>query len=246
MDNRLKELQILAKDNPYLDDNSSCEDGVDEFLKRTETIRSRIVDMRKEIDGMREIYDEMLQCVDSKNMKKYARSLENLADMTNINNELKQLVIPTGELTTKDRIKQNIYTSLAGDFSDAMAEYQYIQNKYNEERYRLVKTQVLLVNPDATNEEIETAIGSRSIFVIDNGKEALDYVKNKHEEILKLQQKIEGVHKSFADMQVLAQIQSETINRISYQVSTAKKEIVIATEELREAKKIKRKTCIIT
>jgi len=154
-------------------------------------------------------------------------------------------------LMTEDRIKKNIHTSLLEDFLDLMQDYQGIQNKHNEEMRKLVKTQVLLVDPKATDEDVEKAIeaGPQLIFASDRAKaaaESLKYIQNKHTEILKLEKSLEEVHQLFVDMAVLVQEQSETINRIGYQVVNAKKDILTGTDDLRKANKIQnRRVCII-
>jgi len=215
--------------------------------------------MRTKVNELRQIYEEALGNVVSKNKKKQGKDIEDLMDATNHNAQrLREALqnighdIPkeTEGLMTHARIKKNIHTSLFEDFMDIMQDYQGIQNKHNEEMRKLVKTQVLLVDPNATNEDVEKAIeaGPQLIFASERAKaaqESLKYIQNKHTEIVKLEKSLEEVHQLFVDMAVLVQEQSETINRIAYQVSNAKKDILLATDELRAANKIQRRKCCV-
>jgi len=196
----------------------------------------------------------------SKKKKREGKEIDTLIDNTNSTAQLlrKQLQtlgseIPKEEgegLMTEDRIKKNIHNTLLEDFLDLMQDYQSIQNRHNEEMRKRVKTQVLLVDPKATDEDVDRAIenGPQLIFASDRAKaahESLAYIQNKHTEILKLEKSLEEVHQLFVDMSVLVQEQSETINRIAFQVSNAKKDILVATDELRAANKIQRRKCIV-
>lgn len=49
----------------------------------------------------------------------------------------------------------------------------------------------------------------------------------------------------FVDMAVLVEEQSEVIDRIAFQVQNVKKDVRVATEELREANRIQRQKCSI-
>jgi len=264
MEDRFQELKGLGKDNPFLEDvdeESNDLGFLDEFYRKGEMIRTGTEDMRSKVNELRDIYDEALGTVVQKNKKK-GKEIE-LMDSTNqtaqrLRDELHRLgkdIPPEGEgkasSATEDRIKKNIHSSLLEDFLDLMQDYQGIQNKHNEEMRKLVKTQVLLVNPKATEEDVEKAIeaGSQTIFASEStraAQESLRYIQNKHTEILKLEKSLEEVHQLFVDMAVLVQEQSETINRIAVQVSKAKVDILEATEELREANKIQRRRCVVT
>jgi len=132
-----------------------------------------------------------------------------------------------------------------------MQEYQSVQNSHNEEMRRLVKAQVHLVDPQATDETVEKAIlgGPQMIFSSEKVKaaqESLNYIQSKHTEILKLEKSLEEVHQLFVDMSVLVQEQSEMINSIAFQVANAKNDIRDATAQLREAgTALRKRPCLI-
>jgi len=146
----------------------------------------------------------------------------------------------------EDRIKNNIHITLLEDFLDLVQSYQSIQNHHNEEMRKLFKSQVLIVDPKATDEDVDRAIehGPQIIFASDRTKaihESLSYFQNKQTEIMKLEKSLEEVHQLFVDMSVLVQEQSETVKRIASQVSSASDHISAATQDLLIAERTKRR-----
>jgi len=72
MEDRLKELQAHGKDNPFLGEDEDLDEHgfLDEFFRKGEAIRTGVEDMRTKVNELREIYDDSLGNVSSKNKKK--------------------------------------------------------------------------------------------------------------------------------------------------------------------------------
>jgi len=132
-----------------------------------------------------------------------------------------------------------------------MHEFQAVQGSYNERSRGIIKTQVQLVNPNASDEDIQKAIenGPDQIFSTSErakvAAEALTYIQDRHKEILKLQKSLEEVHQMFLDLAALVEQQGETIDRIAFNISHAKEDVLKATEELRQANKQSRRGCSV-
>lgn len=98
---------------------------------------------------------------------------------------------------------KNAHKSLLKDFLEVMQDYQTTQNNYNEKTRDLVKTQVLVGNPNATEEEIERAIdlGPEQLLAGNRrraAQESYDYIQSRHDEILKIERSLEvRVHLCF-------------------------------------------------
>jgi len=118
MEDRLKELVALGKDNPFLgegDDEGTDDYGfMDEFFKKCDMIRTGVEDMRTKVNDLREIYDESLGNV-AKNKKKQGKEMEDVMDNTNatagrLRDELqkmgKEIPLEADGLMTEDRIKK--------------------------------------------------------------------------------------------------------------------------------------------
>lgn len=144
----------------------------------------------------------------------------------------------------------NIHKALVHEFMDLMEIFQNTQNKFNEKSRDIVKTQVLLINPQATEEDIERAIeeGPHMIFKSDRAKaaaESLRYVQTKSKEIQKIEQSMNEVHQLFVEVAFLVDQQSEVIDRIAFQIQNVKRDIEEGNQHLKNAKRIQRRPCLV-
>jgi len=265
MEDRLAELKQLGQGNPFATPAPHAEEEgdptLDEFFQATEKIRGEIKEMRGIVIELKADYADALNQVDSRKKRKNAQELETSVSKINglasrIREELKQIAthLPPdsqeGGFNTQERIMKTAHKSLLKEFLDLMQDYQTIQNNYNEKSRDLVKTQMLIVNPAATEQDIEKAIeqGPDQVFAMDRrraAQESYDYIQSRHNEILKIEKSLEEVHQMFLDMAVLVEEQSEVIDRIAYQVSNAKRDIKLAKEDLKEANRIQRRKCVV-
>ncbi len=110
--------------------------------------------------------------------------------------------------------------------------------------YRVVR-QYKIVKPDVTDQEIDEALSSEagdSIFaqqILSPGhqeaKRALEEIKDRHEEIIKLEKSIKELHQLFLDMAVLIDQQGEMLDRIEFNVSNAEDYTAEAAVQLNSA-----------
>jgi len=141
-----------------------------------------------------------------------------------------------------------------------MTEYQEVQTTYKSKFREKVERQYKIVKSDITQEEIDEAIetGNTQVFaqeiLVDKrqekAKDALQYIENRHRDILRLQQSIEELHQLFLDMAILVEAQGELIDQIEHNVSQAVAYAKEGTNQLRKAntlakKSRKKKMCII-
>eukprot|EP01125_Pyxidicula_operculata_P005965 TRINITY_DN2084_c0_g1_i1.p1 TRINITY_DN2084_c0_g1~~TRINITY_DN2084_c0_g1_i1.p1 ORF type:complete len:266 (-),score=59.83 TRINITY_DN2084_c0_g1_i1:84-881(-) len=264
MHDRLPELIKLSAGNPFMDDIDDDEEieqpFLKEFFQKTSVIRTELSQMKTRVQDLQKLYSETIEDVDNKQKKKKGKDAEVLIDAVNgqaqkIRTLLKQLGDSfkkndsNGGFNTEERIQKNLHTSLLNEFLELMQVYQSLQSRHNEEVRNLVISQVKIVKPNATEEEVENVIqsGGDQIFATSKSaaQDSLNYIKDRHNEIVALEKSLEEVHQLFVDMAVLVEEQSEKINRIAFQVANVKKDILAATEDLREAKKIKSRQCIV-
>ena len=133
--------------------------------------------------------------------------------------------------SSENRIRSNMHNTLTVKFLDLATSYQEVQRKYKDKHTDKMRRQILIVNPSATEEQIQEAIesGSKDIFASQlvnteykkEAEEALNYVQNKHKEIQKLEASINELHQLFVDMAVLVEQQAELINSIENNVEKA-------------------------
>ncbi len=129
---------------------------------------------------------------------------------------------------------------------DNMQKYQDIQDRFSNFITHNTKNQVRLVNPEATEEDINQALEANpdQIFSLSSrATTALAYVQDRHQKILQLQRSLEEVQQMFIDLSALVQHQSEVVDRIAFNIHSAKEDVVVATQELKQAQKISRRKC---
>ena len=106
------------------------------------------------------------------------------------------------------------------------------------------------MNPNATDEEIEMAMEKgQSVFadqIMEKSRheaalEALQYIENRHKDIVKLEQSIIELHQLFVDLAILVEQQGEMIDQIEFNVVQAKTYTKEAVVEIAEASKYQKK-----
>jgi len=160
--------------------------------------------------------------------------------------------------TAQFRIKTNMHGTLTRKFLDLMAEYQEVQTKFKNKFRERVERQYKIVKPEATQQEIDEALesGNTQIFQQEilnqrhsQAKDALNYIENRHRDILRLEQSIKELHQLFLDMAILVETQGELIDQIEYNVNQSVEYTKDAIKNLRKAnvlqKKARKKMCCI-
>jgi syntaxin 1B/2/3 len=154
--------------------------------------------------------------------------------------------------SSEARIRNNMHNTLTVKFLDLVTSYQEAQRKYKDKHNDKVRRQIKIVNPDATEEQIQQAIesGSKDIFasqLVDKkykveAEEALKYVQSKHKEIQKLEASINELHQLFVDMAILVEAQGELINQIEKNVESATNYTRQGVKQLEQANKLQKKS----
>lgn len=65
------------------------------------------------------------------------------------------------------RVRDNVYNTLTREFINVVKNYQNAQQQYKSGIQKKIKRQVLIVKPDATDEEVD------AIMKIDGGRDSL-------------------------------------------------------------------------
>ena len=103
------------------------------------------------------------------------------------------------------RIRENLLQTISRKFVDVMKDYQSAQTKYKTNLKKKVKRHVLLVKPDATNDEIEIVFksggGADELFkgavlkgdAADSIRTMADNVQDKYQDVLTLEASVAEV-----------------------------------------------------
>jgi t-SNARE complex subunit (syntaxin) len=158
------------------------------------------------------------------------------------------------------RIRENLVTTLTRKFVDVMKEYQTVQTKYKTEIKKKVKRQVQIVQPNATNEDVDLIIKSGGADQLVKNQilkgEANDSIKNtymmvadKYQDVLAIEQSVAELHQMFIDFALLTEQQGELLDVIEFQVKAASDYIDEGNSEMVKAieiqKNIRKQQCCI-
>ena len=157
-----------------------------------------------------------------------------------------------GKGSAEDRIRSNAYGTLTRKFIAVMREYQELQTEYRNKYKDRVERQVRIVKRDATQEEIEEIVdgtGGTEIFaqlMLSSSahaaaENALADIRERHDDIIRLERSIAELHQLFVDMAVLVEAQGELLDQIEHSVAQSVNYTEKAVGELAKANKYARK-----
>lgn len=228
-----------------------------DFLQLVDEIKPSLRLIQSNNRALKQIYGKYFTATTNEVREDLAQQMTILIDVTNseaakLGNKFKAIEA-SNATAAKDfnirnaelRIRQNIYNVMSKTFLDSMLEFQDIQTQYKSMHRKTARTLYALTNPNATSAELDEAenLDVQTVLkqaVVDvrrnQAKDALAYVKSRHQEILKIEKSLLELQRLFNDMAVLVAAQAEFIDRIQSNVTVAKQNIKDGVNELRKAR----------
>lgn len=122
------------------------------------------------------------------------------------------------------RIKVLQYTTMFQLFSEIMQDYNESLLKYHDKCFLLLQQQRVLLRREVTSQELSDMLDAQeACLFVDNiledskiARRQLSDIKNRHDEVLKLEKSLTEVRDMFAEMAFLIDKQGEQINNIEY------------------------------
>ena len=150
------------------------------------------------------------------------------------------------------RIRTNMHGTLCQKFTAVARAYGDVQTAYqNSVRERLAR-QCKVVRPELDDAEIDAIVerGDDAVFrdaildhdLRDKAKQALSYVENKHNDIVRLNNSIMELHQLFLDMSVLVAQQGELVDQIEDNCNMAAEYTAQGVQAMRQAAVIQKKS----
>jgi len=258
---RLADLKQLAPtDNSQLRDGSLVdipqEDEMGKFFAQIEELQRHINKISENIEKVAEQHSQKLSSVTAQQGKKSDRELDELmaeiqSSANTVRRTLKQMdkdnksIDESERHKTSYRMRTQQHVTVSRKFIDVMNHYNEVQSKYKQKYSDMVRRQMKIVKEDATDAEVEEILASEqggSIFAKQiltpehaEAKQQLDEIKDRHEEIIKLEKAIRELHELFVDMAILVEQQGEMIDRIEYNVSEGSEYVEEAVRQLKSA-----------
>lgn len=162
--------------------------------------------------------------------------------------DIKQIERSIHSTTTRDyQMRSSQKQTLAKKFMQSLVEYQMIQQSYQRQQQERARRQYLIVNPRATQAELDAAISadgnSGPVFAqqlmasqqYGTARRMMDDVKARHEEIVRMAQSIEQLQQLFLDMQTMVEAQDAHVMQVSSHLNQTAATTRQAAEEMKVA-----------
>ncbi|CAG5928006.1 unnamed protein product [Menidia menidia] len=233
-------------------DNSPA---LEEVFSQSQDIHKEIQLIRIEVKRLREQNSRMLHGVTTMStikrdsngigadIKKRAEGvLSRLHDMEGTAHKLEE---EHGSNSAVTRIARTQYASVSNGFRDAMFDYNEAEMNHRENCKTQIQRQMEIVGREVTGEDVEEMIekGQWNIFtdnVVSEGRtarSALSQIEKRHQELVDLEARIQGIHEIFLDIALLVEEQGPMLEAIQTNVQKTDEGIQDALVKLRRAKR---------
>lgn len=255
-------------DDEYEEERDTGQNFMAAFFADVKTIRDTIQKIQENIDIVEHKHEDLLVAYSQEQTNRANTALdETMSKITNLANnvriKLKRMDQENKEaesnsrqgLSADVRIRQSQHSTLSRKFVQVMTQYNDIQAA-NKRKYRdAIKRQCKIVDPDIDDSTVDSLLErgeTAEIFKgkrLDEAEKALSDIRERHEDILRLERSLKELHDMFVDMSILVSEQGDMIDRIEYSVAksadyveSARKKVKRA-EELQAAARQKRWCC---
>ncbi|KAF9365719.1 Plasma membrane t-SNARE, secretory vesicle fusion [Mortierella sp. NVP85] len=241
------------------------------FLKKVDLIQKDIAQIESKVRGIGELHAQSVDGVTTearakahtKELDEATKSMRDLLNATK--NQIKDIERANLRLANSPdiQIRRTQAASLKERFMKVLQQYQVMESGARKNHRDRMERQYKIVRPDASQQEIDQAMetGNQQIFAqsvlqstrYGDANRVLDEVKNRHEDIKKIEKTILELHQLFIDMETLVTEQAEVLNTIETNVEqtevhleTGNKEVDVAIVNARSARKKKWICLLIT
>jgi len=265
MQDRLAELK-KGKVEDFDEESQDDREEMGPFFESVQQVKGNLEQLKALMTSLEEKYSLALGQVTSDESTKTSKEVDELssritqlASQTKVKLEnMKSQISKMESSDTDKRMKETLHGTLSRKFFELMKEFQEMQGRHRGKWREKVQRQIRIAAPEANDQEIDDIIESgdpNKIFAnkILNSQDAtvaLNYVKDRHAEIQKLEKSILELHQLFVDMQVLVETQGELLDQIEFSVNQSQdyiKEASIVVADSYDIQKSNRKKicCII-
>jgi len=251
MTSRFRELGAAAGNA------EDAEKFMTEFFSEVGAVKASMSQIRRNIESVEDNFGHYITAVTSDQAKERSSELDRLLNETTdefkaVDKKLrkmkddneKQQQLGSAEM----RIRTNMHHTLTKKYLDLLTNFREVEEKYKNMHREKIERHLKIVNPDATEDDIQKAIETGStegIFAkqfvdqqyAEEASSALQYVQSKHKQIMRLETSIEQLHQLFVDMAVLVEAQGELIDQIEKNVQDSRSHTEQGVKKLRSAVK---------
>jgi len=233
------------------------------LLQESESIKTGTANIRNNVKALEAQYKQALFAITPDQTAKCSQEIQRLTDATSVLiHQVKSQLDAFKRVPGPDsNMRLNMADSLTQKFADVLQAYQNAQAEYKDKVKTRMSQKVKIVKPDATNAEVEQIIESGEADQLyrsgtldqtnlhSQAKNALSYIKDRHREIVQIEQSILELHQMFVDMAIMVESHGAVLDIVETNVNSAILDTRDGTEFLGEAnktaKKSRTKMCII-
>ncbi|XP_038583020.1 syntaxin-11b.1 [Micropterus salmoides] len=233
-------------------DNSPA---LEEVFSQSQDIHREIQLIRLEVKRLREQNSRMLQGITTMSTIKRdsntigadikARAEGVLARLREMDDTSHKLEEAHGSNSAITRIARTQYACLSNGLRDAMFDYNEAEMSHRQNCKAQIQRQMEIVGREVTGEEVEEMIetGQWNIFndnIVVEGKtarSALSQIEKRHQELVDLETRINGIHEIFLDIALLVEEQGPMLTSIQTNVQKTDECIQEVLVKLNRAKR---------
>lgn len=208
-----------------------------EFMTKINNINGNLQVYERNIDQIDRLQKQLLVEINDEDTAQIRHQLDTLAAETrSLQNQLKFDIKDAQRDGLRDTNKQTQAENSRQRFLKLIQDYRIIESNCKEENKQQAKRQYLVVQPEATEEEVENAINdangqqifSQALLNANRrgeAKTALAEVQQRHQELLQLEKSMAELNQLFNDMEELVIEQQENVDVIDKNVEDAQQDV---------------------
>ncbi|KAK9703580.1 hypothetical protein K7432_010643 [Basidiobolus ranarum] len=211
---------------------------LDDFYNEVQTIDNFIKAINENVRTIEDLHIRSLDLASNEESAQNSRALDKIISDTRLRlidtkNRLRAMEANNMKIgaSADAQIRKNRHAALKTKFMDSLRSYQNVEIKYKEKYRQMMERQIRIVNPSATDEEIEAALdnGQGGVFaqaIVNSNRttEARNVyraVQDRHDDIMKIEKTIIELSNLFQEMQLLVEAQDEVVHQIETQIGEA-------------------------
>ncbi|CCK69839.1 syntaxin KNAG_0D00870 [Huiozyma naganishii CBS 8797] len=235
--------------NPYAEDsyamgdtgvaasaNGNSDDFV-QFMDRINSINGRLQTYESVINNIDSLHRQLLVEINEEKEMQLRHTLDDyISQASDLQYTLKGEIKDAQREGIHDINKQKQAENSRQRFLKLISDYRIIDSNYKEENKEQTIRQYKVIQPEATDEEVEAAIsdvGGQQIFSQallnanrrGEAKTALAEVQARHQELLRLEKTMQELNQLFSDMEELVIEQEENVQAIDQNVEEAQQDV---------------------
>lgn len=222
-----------SKETYEMSQRTSPSDTTDQFFQEVEEVKELNKRILNNITLIEELHGSALSNINEEQTEENAYRLEKVVKQTTkLNNQCKtkikaielsnaRMPASSGDLP----MRKTQHAALKKKFIETIQRYQDIERTYQQKYRQRVERQIKIVQPNATQDEIERVLDSdeppqifaQSLMQSSRSGQAravLSEVQSRHDDIKKIEKTILELHQLFVDMQMMVEQQAEVLNQI--------------------------------